>query len=102
MFKLPGGEKGVPWPLPVSIVVKFVNCEEGFSRLPHRAPELHDGRRVETGRKRADGRRRVVPRPRPERLASAVVRATCKLERGHKRYRQPASATPASGRTPRR
>jgi hypothetical protein len=43
----------------------------------------------------ADGQRRVVPRPRPERLASAVVRATFQLERGRKRYRQPAIATPA-------
>src|ERR1700677_463688 len=92
------GQTGVPRPLPIS--VEFVTVK--ISRWRRQEPEPHDGKPVRTGRKSAGGRRRVEPRPKPERLASAVVPVTFQLEPEHKRYRQRASATPASEHTQRR
>ena len=48
MPNLQDGETGLPRPSPVWISIEFVNCEKGFSRLPRRALERLDGRRVET------------------------------------------------------
>src|SRR6266478_6780814 len=95
-------ETGMPRPLPVQIFVEFVICEKVFIRLRSRAPGPHDETLAETGRKPADGRRRVVLKPTPWPRASAVVRATWQPERGHKRSRQPAISTPASRRRQRR
>src|ERR1700722_1809878 len=94
------GQTGVPRPLPVLISVEFVTAK--ISRWRRRGPEPHDGKLVRTGRKSAGGRRRVEPRPKPERLTSAVVPATFQLEPERKRYQPPASATPPSEHTQRR
>src|SRR5580658_4284837 len=91
------GQTGVPRPLPVPISVEFVTVK--ISRWRRQEPELHDGKPVRTGRKSAGGRRRAEPRPKPERLTSAVVPATFQLEPEHKRYRPRASATPAAEHT---
>src|ERR1700678_1000746 len=86
----------------VWISVEFLNCKKEFSRSLLRGPEPHDGKPLRTGRKSAGGRRRGEPRPKPERLASAVVPVTFQLGPEHKRYRQRASATPASEHKQRR
>src|ERR1700733_13558908 len=88
---------GGPRPLPGLISVEFVTAKIG--RWRRRGAEPPDGKLVRTGRKSAGGRRRVEPRPKPERLTSAVVPATFQLEPERKRYQQPASATPASEHT---
>src|ERR1039458_480773 len=101
MFKLPiWGDSGAV--AVVGVVRELVEPEKRFSRLPHRAPEPLDERPVRTGRKPAGGQRHVVQKPTPERPVSGVARAAYRLERGPKRYRQPASATLASERTRRR